>query len=639
MKHVKISKKLQTGIAGQLIFIGLLLFFIFSLIARLNRVSEETLKTSSQINEVIDLTAKSKDYINDKLDFNELEALYTKELEEAGQDDLTQAVDIMWTRLKKIERLKSGNRDIEQKVTELTETSLKQSNAYIYAMSEKLAHPTERARVTTLERAVIGGANNNNNNLFRLRVNFLKLKKDISVKDEIIPMLEDFISQADKDVERLKNTPFAQLPVKAKESNEMALDLIHGYIQNTEEIDNLETDLYATVDAITNTLMEKGNNTLVNNFGDIKTTLRTVFLILLVISVVLILMNFSVSVTITRLFKQLVKDLGKLAQGDLAITPTKGYETRKDEVGDLSRATLELVNNLDRIIGDIRNGAESIAGASQQISSGSQQLSSGASQQASSVEEVSATMEEMSSNIEQNKDNAQSTESISLNAQAGMSEVAERASKALEATREIADKIQIINDIAFQTNILALNAAVEAARAGEHGKGFAVVAAEVRKLAERSKLAAEEIVSLAQESYNLAEGAGKRMMETLPEVENTTKLVQEIAAASSEQSNGVNQVNSALQQLNSITQQNAASSEELATSAEELSGQADALRDLVAYFRIRTEQVKLSKNVKTEFKATPKDGSLEKKVPGVATPAQSKVQKSATVIDNEFESF
>lgn len=262
---------------------------------------------------------------------------------------------------------------------------------------------------------------------------------------------------------------------------------------------------------------------------------------------------------------------------------------QEDEIGDLAKALRGMIAKLRDTVSNIIAGANNIASASQQVSASAQQLSQGASEQASSVEEVSSTMEQMAANIQQNTDNAQQTDKMSQGVSESITEVSEHAGKAVDANRVIADKIQIINDIAFQTNILALNAAVEAARAGEHGKGFAVVAAEVRKLAERSKVAAEEIVSLAQNTLELAEGAGKKMQETLPQVEKTGKLVQEIAAASLEQNNGTTQVNNALQQLNLVTQQNSAASEELSTSSEEMAAQADQLKEIASYFVIRSE--------------------------------------------------
>ncbi|NJK93690.1 MAG: hypothetical protein HC905_01080 [Bacteroidales bacterium] len=173
-----------------------------------------------------------------------------------------------------------------------------------------------------------------------------------------------------------------------------------------------------------------------------------------------------------------------------------------------------------------------------------------------------------------------------------MKNVASRAEKAGTMNKSVSEKIRIINDIAFQTNLLALNAAVEAARAGEHGRGFAVVASEVRKLAERSKFAADEIVNLASESYNLNESAGKQMNETLPMIEKTSRLVLEITAASMEQNAGSDQINNAIQQLNKVTQQNAAAAEQLATSAEEMASQAEQLKELISYFNTGTSHNK-----------------------------------------------
>ncbi len=185
----------------------------------------------------------------------------------------------------------------------------------------------------------------------------------------------------------------------------------------------------------------------------------------------------------------------------------------------------------------------------------------------------------------QNTDNTQQTEKIAQNVSAGIQKVDVSEGVSLKSIRNIADKINIINDISFQTNILALNAEVEAARAGEHGLGFAVVASEARKLAGRSKITADKIVSLANHSVGNEE-AGKLMNELIPEIEKTARMVQEISSASLEQNSGANQINNAIQQLNQIIQQNAAVSEEMATSPEELSGQTEKLNDKVSHFKM-----------------------------------------------------
>lgn len=277
--------------------------------------------------------------------------------------------------------------------------------------------------------------------------------------------------------------------------------------------------------------------------------------------------------------------VNRIAKGDLTV---KSEINQKDEIGELARSMQNMANRLNDIITDIYNSSETIVTSSNQLSSASEQISQGASEQASSTEEVSSSMEEMVSNIEQNADNSKQTETIAVQALSGIRESSTSNQTAMEAMKNIAEKINIINDIAFQTNILALNAAVEAARAGEHGKGFAVVAAEVRKLAERSKVAADEIVTLADNGVQVSEKANHQLNAIMPEIEKTANLIQEISAASTEQRSGSDQINSAIQQLNDVVQQNAAHSEEMATSSEELSSMAESMRESVAFFKIRS---------------------------------------------------
>jgi methyl-accepting chemotaxis protein len=288
---------------------------------------------------------------------------------------------------------------------------------------------------------------------------------------------------------------------------------------------------------------------------------------------------------------------------------------------------------------NIRTGTDSIAAASEQIRKNSRQLSEGATRQASSTEEVSSSIEEMTGNIHQNTENAQQTERISKKAADSMMEMSKIGKESLDSIKTIAEKITIVNDIAFQTNLLALNAAVEAARAGEHGRGFAVVAAEVRKLAERSKEAADEIENLSKNSLKITENS-RHLLETLvPEIQKTSQLVQDIASASFEQNTGAGLINSAILQLNVVTQQNAVSSGEMANSAEELSSQADNLKSSVSFFTLDTDRyiTKKSHPIQKSHKEHRQVKNEVRRVKIMNTSKPGLITQAS--VDSDFESF
>jgi methyl-accepting chemotaxis protein len=244
-------------------------------------------------------------------------------------------------------------------------------------------------------------------------------------------------------------------------------------------------------------------------------------------------------------------------------------------------------NKLTEVVEQILSNSEQISSAATQVSNTAASLSGAASEQASSVEETSSSIEQMGASIAQNNENAQNTDTIATVSADAAKQGGSAVSDTVVAMKQIANKISIIEDIAYQTNMLALNAAIEGARAGEHGKGFAVVAAEVRKLAERSQIAASEISSLTTDSVAIAETAGTLLEKMVPDIIQTAGLVQEISASSEEQSAGVSQISKAMQQLDVVTQQNASGSEQLAATADEMQAQSKNLTSAVSFFRIK----------------------------------------------------
>ncbi len=360
------------------------------------------------------------------------------------------------------------------------------------------------------------------------------------------------------------------------------------------------------------------------------TEIITVVVIALILSVIV---SNRISRSITKPLEVGVSLAERMSLGDLFHNIDI---TGKDEVARLSIAMKNMCDKLKEVVSEIMSGSQQLTVASDQLNTNSQTISTSTNEQAASLEEVSTAIDQMVANIEQSNDNAEKGEQLSDVAMNEIQEVSDESRKAMEANKKIAEKINVVSEIARQTNILALNAAVESARAGEHGKGFAVVAAEVRKLAERSKDAADEIVKLAQESNNLSVNSNKKLEAVLPGVNKSNLFMKEISASSKEQRTGAGQINNAVQQLNQATQESASGSEEMASSAEELSSQAIMLRELIDYFKVEERLDK--KNVETDSNKFENPGINIETTSGIKVP-EFNVKLTNDIKEEEYDVF
>ncbi|MFK5987082.1 MAG: methyl-accepting chemotaxis protein [Pseudomonadota bacterium] len=367
-----------------------------------------------------------------------------------------------------------------------------------------------------------------------------------------------------------------QIAVKKIRTAEVNSD---NYFKQLNLIRNLNLKTLQTMNQIVESLADQST-------GKILAMINMEWIILAITLIFGILLSIAISRALSKPLKEVTEHAEKIASGSL--TRRLNFN-QKDEIGVLANTLDKMQDNLADIVSGVKNSCLQLTNNTNVLSNSIQDLSSGSSQQAASVEETSSSLEQMSATVNQNALNAKRTEDTAEKVAQQAKDGGEAVQGTVKAMKGIADKIGIIEDIAYQTNLLALNAAIEAARAGEHGKGFAVVAAEVRKLAGRSEEAAGEISELAKNSVSISERAGILLDEIVPSIQNTAELVQEISASSEEQAHAITQINSAMTQLDTVTQNNAALSEELASTAEEMNASAMTMEESMNFFQLDSD--------------------------------------------------
>jgi methyl-accepting chemotaxis protein len=280
-------------------------------------------------------------------------------------------------------------------------------------------------------------------------------------------------------------------------------------------------------------------------------------------------------------------DLRKLADGDLNISSTNKFIGKNNEFGKLAVSINTIALSLHDTLSNIKKNSDDFTNVSIDLSNIIDGMLDNSSTQAASIEEISSTMEEIASNVELNANNAQKTNETTLRTIEAIKDGNKSSEQSIHAMKNVIDKVKVINEIAFQTNILALNAAVEASHAGDAGKGFAVVANEVKKLAERSNKAAQEIHGVSQNVFKISESTGKKLNLIIEESNQTSELVKEIATASIDQNTNIQQINDSIQVLNKMIQNNSSEAEKIHIKAQIVSNSAKTLKDQIAFFKLR----------------------------------------------------
>ena len=528
IKKLKLKHRILLPNVLFLLLLVTVLIFFFNSNSLMKKIAYEQSASFNLSQNIRQVALDIKGYINEEISFNQLHDGYEKVLAEMKDQGLTAGVDQLWKNVIKIRDLRKTNHDIETQVMALTASSIKISDGYIKQATEKLVDKTARSEVTDLERLTIVGANINTTSNYQVQVLFGRLKESLKAKDKMLTFLDTAFTNVDKDVKQLAGTPFEQMPIESRKLIVNIRGLTLEYIKNMEATTACQKTIFAGIEK---SVEEINKVTLSANeafFNKIKNYFRTILAVILITSFVGILTSFFFASSISKLLARISSGLGE--------------------------------------------ASDQVASASNQVSSASQSLAEGSSEQAASIEETSASLEEISSMTKQNADHSNQADKLMKEANRGvgqanvsMNELTQSMGEISKASEETSKIIKTIDEIAFQTNLLALNAAVEAARAGEAGAGFAVVADEVRNLAMRAADAAKNTAQLIEgtvKKVNDGSGLVAKTSEDFNQVANNARkvgeLVGEIAAASTEQAQGIEQVNTAVSEMDKVVQQNAA---------------------------------------------------------------------------------
>ena len=670
LENMSIKKKLSIPLLFQLVLLAVLVFFFLRIRSRVASAEAQQVGLMD-LSTIVRQVSNDKDlFLRGQMTFDSLEKDIAKVLQkidslnEERLDAMKPILGSLSTQFSQIDGLMKSNADLEKQMFALLDVSITQSNQYILGVAQRLADRVKRASVTDLERLVIIGANNNTTASFEIKTLFYRMKEDVSQSDKLETFLEEALKNAGIDKERLKNTPFAQLPVEAEKALLTIKENTRTFKENFQRIVLLNADIRKVTDNLLKDIDGLNADASHTVFAGFIAQLLTLFFFIAAISVLSLLTILTVTRLIVSPIAQTRDMLAEISSGEGDLRGRLGVDGQ-DEIADMARNYNRFAEQIETIIEHVKSSTVDVLNATREIAVSSSDLASRTNQQAAVTTETSATIEEFSAVVRSNTENAANLNgdltSLNTEMQNNMvlvNEVTKTMDEIHQSSKEIDNIIDVIKDISFQTNLLALNAAVEAARAGEAGRGFAVVAAEVRNLAQKtaeSSKTIQEIVSnnvrATGKGTELVNKTSQLLMDVIEALKDAVEKIAQISNSSSEQANGVEQISHSVNQIEDVTNQNAALVEELSATSSSMEQTARQLQDLVGRFKTSADSgdkktkeelsgAKAKKKEKSEISLKMKTGEKKdaKKTPtsGESSASQPKEKKDADTLDDFF---